>query len=608
MKKNFKLPVVAALTVALTAPAMANTMYPDVVEGSWYTAAIESAVSNKLLSGYEDGTMKPGNSITRAEIASVMSKAFGATENGRVDMFSDVEYDQWFYDAMAKAVHMEIFTGDNNQKLNPNNPITREETAIVVAKAFELEYSGEDVLANFADKDEVSTWALNYISALVENGYMAGDDNGKLNPKGNITRAEFAQIMHNITNDYITEKATLTESYEGNVVVRATDVVMKELTVDGDLVIADGVGRGDFTLDNVTVTGNLVIRGGGVNSIHFKNGAKVKGKIFTRNHGGRTRISADKNSPIDELVINTAVIIDAECAKATVNSSANVEVTGKVSEMDVNAEDVKITGKGKIETVNANANDIKVDVKGTEVVAAEGVTGVKAGTTTVKAGSTETVKTTSSSGGSSSSSGSKEESTAVTLEYNITKNADLDIYEIEIIKDGTISNFDKEYNVTITGVLGNYENRTIKGGSDLIDLALEMLDNENFNMKTFLSTVDNRGFNSSENSDYEIYKTLAQPVLEDILGDEYVAFQNAKKQAIDDVIAKNSDLTEAEAERLVKLVDVLAIYEEQFGDATAKAKELLNRVETKNKVAEYTDVLLQFVGLDGFIDLILTTK
>lgn len=607
MKKNFKLPVVAALTVALTAPAMANTMYPDVVEGSWYTAAIESAVSNKLLSGYEDGTMKPGNSITRAEIASVMSKAFGATENGRVDMFSDVEYDQWFYDAMAKAVHMEIFTGDNNQKLNPNNPITREETAIVVAKAFELEYSGEDVLANFADKDEVSTWALNYVSALVENGYMAGDDNGKLNPKGNITRAEFAQIMHNITNDYITEKGTLKDSYEGNVVVRASDVVMKDLTVDGDLVVADGVGRGDFTLDNVTVTGNLVIRGGGVNSIHFKNGANVKGRIFTRNHGGRTRISADKNSPIDELVINTAVIIDAECSKVTVNSSANVEVTGKVNEMDVNAENVKITGKGKIETVNANADDIKVDVKGTEVVAAEGVTGVKAGDTTVKAGSTETVKTTSSSGGSSSS-GSKEESTVVTLEYDITKNEELGIYEIDVVKDGTISNFDKEYKVTITGVLGNYENRSVKGGSDLIDLALEMLDNKNFNMKTLLSTVDNRQLNSSENDDYEIYKTLAQPVIEDILGDEYVAFQNAKKQAISDVITKNPGLTEAEAERLVKLVDVLTIYEEEFGDATAKVKELLNRVETKNKVSDYTDVLLQFVGLDGFIDLLLTTK
>lgn len=596
MKKSVKLPVVAtALAIALTGTTMAQTSYPDVLEGKWYTTAIESAVSNGLLSGYEDGTMKPENSITRAEIAAVLSKAFGATENASLGGYPDVSSREWYYNVMAKAVKMQIFTGDNNGYLNPNNPITREETAVVIAKAFELSNSGEDVLARFADEDMVSEWAVPYVSALVENGYMSGNEKNELNPKGNITRAEFAQIMSNITNDYVATKGTVEESFDGSVVVRVADVVMKDLTVDGDLIVADGVGRGDFTLDNVTVEGNLVIRGGGINSIELKNGSKVKGRVVARNHGGKTRIAADDTSEISSLVVNTDVIIDGDCKEVSVESSADVEVKGNVETIDVNAEDVEISGNGKVENVNANADNTEVKVKGASVTAAEGVTGVTAGNKTVEAGKTETVKTTTSSSGGSSGGSASTGSTTVYLTYTISKNEEKGIYEIVSAgNEDDISNLDKDYVVSITG-LGEAINQTVSDGATAVTLIRKLLGATEFDMYTFINTIDNRKLNAN----YDVYKAIAQPVVKDLLGDEEYAYL---KKAEEDAIAKYGEAN-------VKLADVVATYEDgETGKLEAKIEELLTRAEGEQKVEEYANALIEFVGIEGFINLLLTTK
>lgn len=59
-----------------------------------------------------------------------------------------------------------------------------------------------DALNTFPDKGEVSSWAANAVAALVENGYVTGS-NGKLNPKSQITRAEFAQVISNLAGTYV---------------------------------------------------------------------------------------------------------------------------------------------------------------------------------------------------------------------------------------------------------------------------------------------------------------------------------------------------------------------------------------------------------------------
>lgn len=67
----------------------------------------------------------------------------------------------------------------------------------MLAGPFVLEAEDTDALNTFPDKGEVSSWAANAVAALVENGYVTGS-NGKLNPKSQITRAEFAQVISNL--------------------------------------------------------------------------------------------------------------------------------------------------------------------------------------------------------------------------------------------------------------------------------------------------------------------------------------------------------------------------------------------------------------------------
>lgn len=477
MKKNFKLPVVVAVATALTVPAMAAS-FPDVAKGQWYTSAVESAVQNGLLSGYTDGSFKPSNSITRAEIASVLGKAFGATEHGSLQRFKDVKYDAWFYEAMSKAVNMGLFAGDNNNCLNPNAPITREEAAVVISKAFELTSTGKDVLAKFSDKDQVSGWATSFVSALVENGYMAGNDKGQLNPKGNITRAEFAQIMSNVTNDYVVVAGTVTETFDNNVVVRAADVVLKDTTVGGDVVVADGVGKGAITLDNVIINGDLIVRG---STVKLVNGAEVRGRVIVRNPNGSTTISssADAIATVDAY---TSVILDGKFETVNVNATANVEVKGEVETVNANAEGTNVFGKGKLANVYANANNVEVTVRKALVTAAENVTGVMAGDKKVDAGATEEVKLSAGGGGGGSSSSTQR---TEELTCNVTLNNGL----YSITGSGEFNGFDgTEYTITVDGAVKH--TATVKTGADAVELAKTLL--RKLDKDAVVNTIENK--------------------------------------------------------------------------------------------------------------------
>lgn len=168
----------------------------------WSTAALEKAVSNGLLKG-DNGKIRAEDSLTRAEMATIVNRAFNAVEKAPLTKFNDLAANKWYYEEMAKAVKMETFVGSGD-KLNPEASITREEAFVVLARAFKISEKDAGVLDGFSDKNSISDWAMDEVAALVLTGYVAGS-NGQINPKNNITRAEFAQIMDNLVKTYITQ-------------------------------------------------------------------------------------------------------------------------------------------------------------------------------------------------------------------------------------------------------------------------------------------------------------------------------------------------------------------------------------------------------------------
>lgn len=302
----------------------------------WSAPAMTHAVQNGLLNG-SDGKILPKGLLTRAQMATMVNRAFASSAKASLTSFTDMVPGVWHYDEMAKSVQMGVFQGADG-KLSPNDPITREQAFAVLARAFGLADGKASSLDKFSDGAQVSSWAKGAVAALVEQGYVSGAD-GALNPQSYITRAEFAQVMDALVAAYA-DQDLKDQTVEGNLILR-TNSTLENVTVKGDLILADGVSAA--SLKNVTVTGRLVVRGGTDGVKLTKSTAKggiqlanpngtpkitVDGKAYDpngTNNGGSTGgggSSGGSSSSGGNSSTTQGAIVDAEKAKKTIATDA----------------------------------------------------------------------------------------------------------------------------------------------------------------------------------------------------------------------------------------------------------------------------------------------
>ena len=250
----------------------------------WSAPAMTHAVQNGLLNG-SDGKILPKGLLTRAQMATMVNRAFASSAKASLTSFTDMVPGVWHYDEMAKSVRMGAFQGADG-KLSPNDPITREQAFAVLARAFGLADGKASSLDKFSDGAQVSSWAKGAVAALVEQGYVTGAD-GALNPQSYITRAEFAQVMDALVAAYA-DQDLKDQTVEGNLILR-TNSTLENVTVKGDLILADGVSAA--SLKNVTVTGRLVVRGG-TDGVKLTK-STAKGGIQLANPNGTPKVTVD---------------------------------------------------------------------------------------------------------------------------------------------------------------------------------------------------------------------------------------------------------------------------------------------------------------------------
>ena len=282
------LAVASCLSLAVSASA-ANavnrkaTDFRDFDRTAWYAEAVSAAVDNGLLYGKSSAIIDPNGDMTRAEMAAIINRSFGCYKTADISQYNDVSKSKWYYKDVALAVQMGTYNGRSSSSMAPDSPITRQEAMTVVARALELDYDSysKTDLSAFSDRSEISNWALPYVRAMVGADYIHG--RGKiLAPLDNITRAEFAQIFHNIIGTYITAKGSYDKDIQGSVLIRTDAVELKNLTVDGDLIIGCGVADGKIVLDNVQVTGRLLVWGGGTKAVYCNNGTRMPEVVVAR--------------------------------------------------------------------------------------------------------------------------------------------------------------------------------------------------------------------------------------------------------------------------------------------------------------------------------------
>ena len=312
------LAVASCLSLAVSASA-ANTPnrkatdFKDYDRTAWYAEAVSAAVDNGLLYGKSATVIDPNGDMTRAEMAAIINRSFGCYKSADVSQYKDVSKNKWYYKDVALAVQMGTYNGRSSSTMVPDAPITRQEAMTVVARALELDYDAyaKTDLSAFSDRSEISNWALPYVRAMVGADYIHG--RGKvLAPLDNITRAEFAQIFYNIIGTYIVSKGTYDKDIKGSVLIRTDDVELKNLTVDGDLIIGCGAADGKITLDNVTIKGRLLVWGGGTKAVYCNAGTNMPAVVVARVDDA-VKVIYDRDSTL--AVIDTIKVRITERAK-----------------------------------------------------------------------------------------------------------------------------------------------------------------------------------------------------------------------------------------------------------------------------------------------------
>ena len=249
-KRVFAALLVLAVTVgSLVLPARAA--FTDTT-GHWAETAITKwSEEYSIINGYEDGTFRPDNSITRGAFAGILDRFLKFQSTSPAGTFSDLSGNYW-EDAILKLHASGVYLGNNGQAL-AGDTITRQQAVTMIARAFNI--SGESATVYYLDADQVADYAKPYLAEMSALGYITDSSDGYFRPTDAITRAEIVTILDNMIEVLIQTSTTYTQDVEGTVMVNAAEgACLQDMTITGDLILAPGV-TGTVTLENVTIQG-----------------------------------------------------------------------------------------------------------------------------------------------------------------------------------------------------------------------------------------------------------------------------------------------------------------------------------------------------------------
>ncbi|MGP1569828.1 MAG: S-layer homology domain-containing protein [Eubacteriales bacterium] len=258
MKKLMAYALSFALVFSQVIPVFASENgggYSDVDPGHWGADALNYAVENKLLTGTGDGKLDPDGILTRAQLAAILVRLLELDEESDT-RFSDVPEGAWFSKYIAKVNKAGLMKGKGNNKMMPNAKVTREEISVILHRLLCIKGGNQEKLSNFSDSSNVSDWAKDAVSSLVDKGYMNGSD-GKLNPKVGISRAQLAKLMQNTFPNIVKSEADVKNLKAGNVLVKKS-VNLENVEIKGDLILSKAVKPETVLKSTVKISGRVV--------------------------------------------------------------------------------------------------------------------------------------------------------------------------------------------------------------------------------------------------------------------------------------------------------------------------------------------------------------
>ena len=171
--------------------------FEDVPPGAWYEEAVRYAYTHGIMEGMSATTFVPGKSLTRAEAVQVLYNLEGQPTVSESTTFPDLVY-EWYKPAIAWAESTGVVDGYEDGTFRPENAVTRQEFAQMLYdyakyKGCDLTAAGD--LSSFPDGNQVQEWALPAMTWANGNQLINGHDDGTLEPGGTATRAQAASIL-----------------------------------------------------------------------------------------------------------------------------------------------------------------------------------------------------------------------------------------------------------------------------------------------------------------------------------------------------------------------------------------------------------------------------
>jgi len=330
--------------------------------GHWADDTLNAWAELGWMTGDGNGDLRPDDDVTRAELASLINRAFGLGNVPAPAEFADLPETDWSYGSIMTAVDQGYMTGYADGTAKPHQKVTREEAAVMIARLLELDASDANA-AGFADQEDLADWSAKAVAAVTRQGIFNGFPDGTFRPRATMTRAEAAVSLDRALaasdlgtlyakpGTYGPEEGV--ETVEGNVAITAAGVTLRNMHITGDLLIAASVGEGDVYLNGVTVDGRATVRGGGENSVHLTDSVLVT--VVVDKKTGSVRLVAQGKTVVKEVELRSSSIVN----------TTGIAEGGGISVVNLSErlpEGSRIELRGGFENVNVEAKLIRVAV------------------------------------------------------------------------------------------------------------------------------------------------------------------------------------------------------------------------------------------------------
>ncbi|PUA41051.1 hypothetical protein C8Z91_01210 [Paenibacillus elgii] len=170
------------------------------MSGHWAESSVSEASGCGIVDGFDDGTFRPNDPVTRVQFIAMLVRAKGFDKSGSTVPASVVFADQeaipsWAAEAVSMAAQRGIVDGYEDGSFRPDAHVTRAEMTAMTARAYNLEAGPEAELSIFSDAADIPDWAKGYVAAARQHGFVQGRENGRFAPQEHTTRAEAAVLL-----------------------------------------------------------------------------------------------------------------------------------------------------------------------------------------------------------------------------------------------------------------------------------------------------------------------------------------------------------------------------------------------------------------------------